>query len=125
MTDASFRNMLMNAPGVERRRNSRFPIIQDLRYRLIGGRGGTIWGAGKTLDISSNGILFTAETPLPLGKKLELAVSWPAQLDGKCPMKLVARGRVIRCKGNDVAVEIEKYEFRTRGARGLLPQTEA
>lgn len=116
---------MINGPVTDRRKNSRFPITQDLRYRLIGGRGTLTWGSGKTLDISSNGVLFAAEAPLPPGKRVELAVSWPAQLNGKCAMKLVARGRVIRCRGNDVAVEIDKYEFRTQGSKGLLPQNEA
>lgn len=125
MTQATFGEIFTSGGGMERRRNSRFPIVQELRYRLLGGRGALPWGSGKTLDISSRGILFSAETPLPLGRRVELAVSWPAQLDGKCPMKLVARGKVVRCRGNDVAVEIDKYEFRTQGRGGLLPQSAA
>jgi hypothetical protein len=125
MTQATFREIFTGMGGTDRRRNSRFPIVQELRYRLLGGRGAPHWAAGKTLDISSNGILFEAEGPLPPGRRVELAVSWPAQLDGKCPMKLVARGKVVRCRGNDVAVEIDKYEFRTQGRAGLLPQNGA
>ena len=30
------------------------------------------------------------------GKRLETSISWPAQLDDKCQLKLVARGRVAR-----------------------------
>ena len=108
----------------DRRGHSRFPIVRELRYRLIGGRGNSEWGTGQTLDISSTGVLFTAEEPLPPGRRLELSISWPAQLNGKCPMKLVARGRVARCRGNDVAVELDKHEFRTQGSRGLLPQSQ-
>jgi hypothetical protein len=107
-----------------RRGNDRFPIIRELRYRVLGGRGNAGWGTGETLDISSRGILFRAETPLPPGKRLELSISWPAQLDGKCALKLVARCRVTRCKGTEVAVEMDKYEFRTQGTRGLLPQSQ-
>jgi hypothetical protein len=107
-----------------RRGNDRFPIIRELRYRVLGGRGNAGWGTGETLDISSTGILFRAETPLPPGKRLELSISWPAQLDGKCALKLVARCRVTRCKGMEVAVEMDKYEFRTQGPRGLLPQSQ-
>jgi hypothetical protein len=125
MTQTTFRELFTGTSGGERRRTSRFPIVQDLRYRLLGGRGAPQWSTGKTLDISSNGILFAAETPLPPGRRVELAVSWPARLDGKCPMKLIARGKVVRCRGNDVAVEIDKYEFRTQGRAGLLPQNAA
>lgn len=122
MTQSTFRDIFTTEGGGDRRRNKRFPIMQEVRYRLLGGRGAAQWSTGRTLDISSNGVLFAAETPLPQGRRVELAVSWPAQLDGKCPMKLVARGKVVRCRGNDVAIEIEKYEFRTKGRTGLLPQ---
>ncbi len=72
-------------------------------------------GTGETINISSTGVLFKAETPLPPGKRLELSISWPAQLDGKCGLKLVARGRIVRCHGTSIALEIDKYEFRTAG----------
>ena len=98
----------------ERRGNSRFPIQQDVYYRILGARSDPASGTGQTLNISSSGILFKAESPLAPGKHLEISINWPAQLDGKCPLKLVARGWVKRCRGSQVAVEIEKYEFRTR-----------
>jgi len=48
-------------------------------------------------------------------------VSWPAQLDNKCALKLVARGRIVRAEPGKVAIEIQQYEFRTAGsaANGL------
>jgi hypothetical protein len=98
----------------ERRGNSRFPIQQDVHYRILGARSDPASGIGQTLNISSSGILFRTESPLTPGKHLEVSINWPAQLDGKCPLKLVARGWVKRCRGSQVAVEIEKYEFRTR-----------
>ena len=111
------------ARAANRRATDRFPIIRELRYRVLGGRGNAPWGTGKTMDFSSSGILFSAETPLAPGKRVELSISWPAQLDGKCALKLVARCRVTRCSGTQVAVEMDKYEFRTQGTRGLLPQS--
>jgi hypothetical protein len=98
----------------ERRGNSRFPIQQYVHYRILGARSDPASGTGQTLNISSSGILFKADSLLVPGKHLELSINWPAQLDGKCPLKLVARGWVKRCHGSQVAVEIEKYEFRTR-----------
>ena len=114
------------SPGgrVDRRGNSRFPIVRDLRYRLLSSRVNPEWGVGTTLDISSSGILFAAESPLPLGRRLEISISWPAQLNGKCALKLLARGRITRSQGKEVAVQMDKYEFRTQGARGLLPQSQ-
>ena len=108
----------MDVPG-ERRGNDRFPIVRDVKYKVISGRGDPESGAGKTVDVSSRGVLFTAPKSLAPGKRVELAISWPAQLDGKCALKLVARGKITRCRGNQVAVEIDKYEFRTQSSRGL------
>jgi hypothetical protein len=110
--------------ATNRRATDRFPIIRELRYRVLGGRGNSAWCSGKTLDFSSSGILFSAETPLAPGKRVELSISWPAQLDGRCALKLVARCRVSRCSGTRVAVAMDKYEFRTQGSRGLLPQSQ-
>jgi hypothetical protein len=50
-----------------------------------------------------------------------MAISWPAQLDNRMALKLVARGRIVRCEAGTAAVEIQQYEFRTIGnqAAGL------
>jgi hypothetical protein len=106
----------------DRRSNDRFPIMRELRYKLLSGKGKVELGVGQTLDISSTGVLFNAQTPLAPGKRVEVSISWPAQLDGKCALKLVARGRITRCRGTHVAIEIDKYEFRTQGSKGLAPQ---
>jgi hypothetical protein len=102
----------------DRRSNDRFPIIREVRYKVMNSKGSVEVGTGETINISSTGVLFKAEKPLPPGKRLELSISWPAQLDGKCGLKLVARGRIVRCQGTNIALEIDKYEFRTAG-RGL------
>ena len=47
------------------------------------------------------------------GRRLELSISWPAQLNSTVALKLVARGRVVRCEKGMAAIEIHQYEFRT------------
>ncbi|MBI5281676.1 MAG: PilZ domain-containing protein [Candidatus Solibacter usitatus] len=76
-------------------------------------------GSGTTINMSSSGVLFQTEKPLIPGKRLEMAISWPAQLDNRCALKLLARGRVVRSEGGATAVEIQQYEFRTVGIHGL------
>ncbi|MGH9559394.1 MAG: PilZ domain-containing protein [Bryobacteraceae bacterium] len=100
----------------DRRHSDRFPIERDIRYRVLNKRSSGEAGDGKTVNISSSGVLFTAgETLLP-GRSLEMSISWPAQLDHKCALKLVARGRVVRFENGLAAVEIQQYEFRTQGS---------
>jgi hypothetical protein len=103
----------------ERRGADRFPIEREVRFRILSKRGVVEQGTGKTVNISSNGVLFTTDQELTPGKRLELSISWPAQLDNKCQLKLVARGRVARAEQGRAAVEIQQYEFRTQGSKGL------
>ena len=98
----------------ERRGTSRFPLREEVKYKLLHGKVVTA-GAGKTLNIGSGGVLFTTENRLPMGRMVELSVNWPARLDGTCALKFVATGRVVRSEEDRAAVRIERYEFRTRG----------
>ncbi len=96
------------------------PIERDVRYKVLGGKK-TIKqaGLGKTLNMSSGGVLFTTESPLPEGERVEIAVSWPVQLNDVLPLKLVAMGRLVRTEDAQAAISVERYEFKTRGSNGL------
>lgn len=100
----------------DRRHSDRFPIEREIRYRVLNKRGGDESGDGKTINISSAGILFTTESMVLPGRRLEVSINWPAQLNNKCALKLVARGRVVRFEEGRAAMEIQQYEFRTTSA---------
>jgi hypothetical protein len=119
--DMELANIAQNAGSViggmsERRETARFPLCEEVKYKLVQGKTVTI-GTGKTLNIGSGGVLFTTEHQLPVGRTVEIAVNWPARLDGTCPLKFVASGRVVRSEVDRAAVRIERYEFRTRAMR--------
>ena len=101
----------------ERRTNSRFPVREELSYRVIHSRSAAVSGSGETLNMGSGGILFTTTEKLTVGRTVELAVNWPAKLGGTCPLKFVAVGRVVRSENNTAAVRIQRYEFKTRSTR--------
>jgi len=105
-------------PPVERRGAARFPIEEEVRYKILNRSSASI-GSGKTINMSSAGVLFTTEHFLSAGERLELSVNWPAQLDHKCALKLVATGRVVRSADGLAAIVIDRYEFRTQGSHGL------
>jgi len=107
----------------ERRANSRFPVQEEVSYRVIQSRSQPVSGVGETLNICSGGILFTTRQKLEVGRTVEVCVNWPAKLDGTCPLRLIAIGRVVRSYENKAAVRIQRYEFRTR-ARRAEPQPE-
>ena len=104
--------------NTERRRSSRFPIEREVRYKTLNQRAEILAGNGKTLNISSSGVLFTSDHDLPVGTRLEVSISWPAQLNEKCLLNLVARGRVIRHAKGQLALQIQQYEFRTQSRPG-------
>ena len=103
----------------ERRGSDRFPIEREIHFKMLSKRLGDIGCTGTTLNMSSGGVLFSTDKTLLAGKKIEMAISWPAQLDNRCALKLIARGRVVRSVEGRAAVEIQQYEFRTLGSHGL------
>jgi hypothetical protein len=105
--------------AVERRTAVRFPIEQEVRYKIFN-RSTIEVGRGRTINMSSTGVLFTTERRLAAGERIEVSVNWPAQLDHKCPLKLVTTGRVVRSEPGRAAIAIERYEFRTQGIHGML-----
>ena len=108
--------MSTNEKQNDRRNSDRFPIERELRYRILSKRGTEESGEGTTVNISSSGVLFTADRLLVPGRRMEISISWPAQLNNKCALRLVARGRVVRFEDGVAALEIQQYEFRTQSA---------
>lgn len=97
----------------DRRRADRFPIEQDIRYKLSNKRLEEQSGSGVTVNMSSNGVLFTCSHDLMPGRRIEVSIGWPAQLNQKCGLRLVARGKVVRVEEGKVAMQIQQYEFKT------------
>ena len=104
----------------DRRSADRFPIEREVRYRVLSRKSSTDGesGVGITVNMSSNGVLFTTDRYLLPGRRLEVSISWPAQLNSKIALKLVARGRVVRSEEGRAAIEIHQYEFRTQANQG-------
>ena len=82
-------------------------------------------GVGKTLNISSGGVLIETDQPLPSRGWIELAIKWPFLLEGVCGLKLVVRGRILRCDANAraTAVRTDYHELRTAGAQSFKTLT--
>ncbi len=104
----------------ERRAGTRFPFALEVRYTVLGGHPPTETGFGRTIDLSSSGLSFTANTPLSAGRKLDVSIDWPVLLDGCIQLQLVMRGHVVRTEGFMTGLQIERHEFRTR--RGGLAE---
>ena len=99
---------------IERRTKARYPVKLTVRYRTIG-RSNSVNGVGQTLNMSSGGLLVSAEHEIAAGLKLEVNVEWPLLLNGTVPLQLVAHGKVVRGGGSEFAVSFAQYQFRTMG----------
>jgi hypothetical protein len=105
---------------VEPLRRLRFDLEYGLLYRVLDSRQ-RLQTPGKTITISSKDILFEAD-PAPLvGKRVELSISWPALLDGRCRLKLVVFALIVRSNRGRVAAVIQRHEFRTQGGSVQAP----
>lgn len=118
-TLVSLNSNALGAPGRREPRDpAHFPIERELRFR-VSDKQGELVGSGTTIDFGSKHVVFRTDRALPTGKHLEMAISWPAQLDQKCALKLIASGRIVGTTSGAVSVSIERFEFRTVGAKGL------
>ena len=74
-------------------RHKRFDIQTPMRYRIVGERE---WHYGTTLNISSSGILFEAETEVESGMNIEIRFALPVERSPGTPAMVSCRGTVVR-----------------------------
>jgi hypothetical protein len=110
--------MVSNWPApAERRSKVRYPLELSVRFRSFP-KGSLLFGAGRTIDVSSGGVLVVSQhvvshQEIGVGALIEMSMDWPSLLDGRISMQLFAIGRVIRRRPFVFAVSFERYEFRT------------
>lgn len=104
-----------DAHSSDRRAARRYPIALQLQYRLMRKGRIQLLGFGRTINISSHGVLFEVDDVVPTGGQLELALNWPLLLEGSCGLQLIMRGRILRTDEKIIALKAEFHEFRTAG----------
>jgi hypothetical protein len=97
----------------ECRGNARYPLRLKLAFSAV--TPPLCSGDGETLNISSKGLLFTANESFAIGLRLQVSLDWPARLDNRISLRLVASGQILRSGDGQAAMKIEKYQFRIRG----------
>jgi hypothetical protein len=110
------RARLLKGQNPDRRGSVRFPVNLEVRYSVVGHRKPVETGSGRTIDMSSSGLSFTADRPLSIGQRLDLSIEWPVLLDGGVQLQLVTSGVVVRTTGAVTAIRIQRHDFRTRRA---------
>jgi len=96
------------------RGSGRFPLACDMCFRLADTQPAPI-ATGRTVNMSSRGLLFRTEGQLLVGQQLEIGIKWPSQLGHQGAGNLFARATVVRARKGLAAVSIEKCGFRPAG----------
>lgn len=91
-----------------------YPIVMELQYKMRE-RTNRV-GMGQTRGINSSFVVFTADQPIAVGSKLEIAIAWPVLLNQCVPLKLVVEAVVVSGEETLHTAKIVKYQFRTRKA---------
>jgi len=103
--------------AAERRLKIRYPMNLRVRFRCHSGPSAFFSGSGRTVNISSGGVLVVLQHRVPhhkvsIGAWAEMSIEWPQLLDGKIPLQLCTTGRLLRCGASDFATAFEQYQFR-------------
>ena len=109
----------------DQRTHTRYPIALELQYKVMGGGRTEQVGVGRTVNISSRGVLFEADDAPDEGS-IEVAMNWPFLLDDVCYLKLIMRGHIVRRSDGLLAMKVAHHEFRTAGvvSQAARPSTD-
>ena len=93
----------------EQRRNQRFEL--KLPFEII--RMGTNTRmVGETKNVSSSGVLFTANASVAVGEPIEYFITFPKPANSRSEVKLRCVGTVLREDAElKFAATLERYEF--------------
>jgi hypothetical protein len=92
----------------ERRCYRRYPIVATLKYTLLRRNQVVRCGDGRTLNLSSHGVLFLSELALPPGMRVSLSIALPPRFNGEAESRLCVMGRTVRREDRATAVAFER-----------------
>lgn len=93
----------------EQRKNQRFEL--KLPFEIIRTGAGQKM-LGETKNVSSSGVLFTADTTVEVGEPIEYFITFPKVAGSKSEVRLRCVGTVLReDPESKFAATLERYEF--------------
>jgi hypothetical protein len=94
---------------IEQRKHQRFEL--RLQFEVVR-NGSPMTVRGETKNLSSTGVLFTAEGQLPLGESIEYLITLPRTPGTRKDVRLRCVGKVLREDAESAfAASLERYEF--------------
>ncbi len=100
--------------GSEQRKNRRFDLRLPIELIRLGTR--NLGKLSETRNVSSGGVLFGADSALPIGEPVEYSITLPT--GGRAGVRLHCVGKIVRLDGDgpqdgqfETAATMERYEF--------------
>jgi hypothetical protein len=104
---------------IERRASRRTAIERRIRYRVVGRVAGRrrveLSGGGKTINMSSVGMLIETDQVLLPGWRVEIEVNGPFQVDDQVFLKLLVTGKIVRSVSTPIplaGIKISRHMFQ-------------
>jgi hypothetical protein len=72
-------------------------------------------GTGRTKDLSETAVCFEIDQDVADTSNVEVRIPWPSRLQSICPLELVLRGPLVRKSAKVAVLQVQGYEFETRG----------
>jgi hypothetical protein len=104
----------VNVGDQDRRSHRRYPVELGVHYEVFRNRETVRNGSGKTVNLSTGGVLFSANQALPSGLDVALRIDWPTGSPAVPLLELQILGRVVWSSMTVNAVTVSSYEFRIR-----------
>jgi len=99
---------------IEQRKHQRFEL--RLPFEVVR-NGSPLTVRGETRNVSSAGVLFTAEGELPLGESIEYLITLPRTPGARKDVRLRCVGKILREDAQSAfAASLERYEFLRESA---------
>ena len=98
--------------GPERRSRIRFPLELGARFTIVGKK--AVEGTGRTVNISSDGVLIRSAHEMSPGTSVTAVIEWPVLVGSVCPLALHIIGEVVRSDHGLVAVQFSRHELRAQ-----------
>jgi hypothetical protein len=93
----------------EQRKSKRFELT--LPFEITRAGSVVVNRVGETKNVSSAGVLFTIDTPLPVGESIEYIITLPVTRAGSPSVRLRCMGKIVRHEEYGAAATLERYEF--------------
>jgi hypothetical protein len=100
----------------DRRVARRYPLHLRVKYSIVRRRRILESGYGRTINMSTNGLLIETPSRLPLGVAIQLLIDWPAAPRNGIALQLEVEGKTVRSEWNGTAVRMAHREFLLREA---------